>query len=193
MAIVRHLAELHGGTVRADSAGENQGATFTLTLPLRTDVPVVDELLPAGPGASGPAACDELPQLDDVSVLVVDDNADSRNLLRELLAGHGAAIVTAGSTDEAIQLFRRLRPDVLVSDIAMPGEDGYDLIRRVRELGEHEGGRTPAVALTAYVRGEDRTAAFAAGYDRHIRKPVDVAELVTAVAQLAHQVPSRAD
>ncbi len=192
MAIVRHLAELHGGTVRADSAGENQGATFTMTLPLRANVAVADEL-PAGPAASEPAACDELPQLEDVSVLVVDDNADSRNLLRELLSGHGAATVTAGSTDEAIQLFRRLRPDVLVSDIAMPGEDGYDLIRRVRQLGEHEGGRTPAVAVTAYVRGEDRTAAFAAGYDRHIRKPVDVAELVTAVAQLAHQVPSRAD
>ena len=192
MAIVRHLAELHGGTVRADSAGENQGATFTMTLPLRANVAVADELA-AGPAASEPAACDELPQLEDVSVLVVDDNADSRNLLRELLSGHGAATVTAGSTDEAIQLFRRLRPDVLVSDIAMPGEDGYDLIRRVRQLGEHEGGRTPAVAVTAYVRGEDRTAAFAAGYDRHIRKPVDVAELVTAVAQLAHQVPSRAD
>jgi signal transduction histidine kinase len=192
MAIVRHLAELHGGTVRADSAGENQGATFTMTLPLRANVAVADEL-PAGPAASEPAACDELPQLEDVSVLVVDDNADSRNLLRELLSGHGAATVTAGSTDEAIQVFRRLRPDVLVSDIAMPGEDGYDLIRRVRQLGEHEGGRTPAVAVTAYVRGEDRTAAFAAGYDRHIRKPVDVAELVTAVAQLAHQVPSRAD
>ena len=192
MAIVRHLAELHGGTVRADSAGENQGATFTMTLPLRANVAVADELA-AGSAASEPAACDELPQLEDVSVLVVDDNADSRNLLRELLSGHGAATVTAGSTDEAIQLFRRLRPDVLVSDIAMPGEDGYDLIRRVRQLAEHEGGRTPAVAVTAYVRGEDRTAAFAAGYDRHIRKPVDVAELVTAVAQLAHQVPSRAD
>jgi signal transduction histidine kinase len=193
MAIVRHLAELHGGTVRADSAGENQGTTFTVTLPLRANVAVADEWVPAGSAGSEPAPCDELPQLDDVSVLVVDDNADSRNLLRELLSEHGAATVTAGSTDEAIQLFRRLRPDVLVSDIAMPGEDGYDLIRRVRNLAEHEGGRTPAVALTAYVRGEDRTAAFAAGYDRHIRKPVDVAELVTAVAQLAHQVPSRAD
>jgi CheY-like chemotaxis protein len=138
-------------------------------------------------------ASEDLPHLDGVSVLVVDDNQDSRNFLRELLAEHGAAIATAGSTDEAMRIFRGQRPDVLVSDIAMPGEDGYDLIRQVRGLDDGEGGRTPAVALTAYVRGEDRHAAFAAGYDRHIRKPVDVAELVTTVAQLAHQVPSRAE
>jgi signal transduction histidine kinase len=193
MAIVRHLVELHGGTVRADSEGENQGATFTLTLPLRADLSTTVESVPADRVMDRSGASEDLPHLDGVSVLVVDDNQDSRNFLRELLAEHGAAIATAGSTDEAMRIFRGQRPDVLVSDIAMPGEDGYDLIRQVRGLDDGEGGRTPAVALTAYVRGEDRHAAFAAGYDRHIRKPVDVAELVTTVAQLAHQVPSRAE
>jgi CheY-like chemotaxis protein len=193
MAIVRHLVELHGGTVQADSRGENQGATFTLTLPMQLDAP------PPGDVAAGgdPLAAEQRrnpPRLDGVSVLIVDDDPDSRNFLRELLTEHGGAIVTAGSADEALQAFARLRPDVLVSDIAMPGADGYDLIRRVRALSDQEGGRTPAVAVTAYVRIEDQRAALAAGYDRHIRKPVDVRELVSAVAQLAHPpVPTEAE
>ena len=192
MAIVRHLAELHGGTVRADSAGENQGATFTLTLPMHVALPAsADPELRKHTDQDAGAPTD-LPPLDGLNVLVVDDDPDSRSFLQELLIEQGVSVATAGSTDEALQAFAQCRPDVLVSDIAMPGEDGYDLIKRVRALSEQDGGRTPAVALTAYVRLEDERAALSAGYDRHIRKPVDVAELVGAVAQLAG-APLRAD
>jgi signal transduction histidine kinase len=187
MAIVRYLVELHGGSVSADSGGENQGAKFTIVLPAR---PAVSET-ERGEGRTGAAAtvlaAADLPPVDGISVLLVDDDSDSRNFLSELLVKQGLTVSTAGSADEALEVFDRARPDVLVSDIAMPGEDGYDLIRRVRSLGDEDGGRTPAVALTAYVRAEDQRAALDAGYDRHIRKPVDLSELVTAVAQLAHQ------
>ena len=188
MAIVRYLVELHGGTVKADSAGENQGATFTIVLPVRLSVEAADDERVVRRSAGTAVPAEALPQLDGVSALVVDDDADSRNMLGEVLAKQGLTVLTAASADEAIDLFTRLRPDVLVSDIAMPGEDGYDLIRRIRALSDIEGGRTPAVALTAYVRVEDQRAALEAGYDRHIRKPVDVEELVTTVAELA-QVP----
>ena len=195
MAIVRHLVELHGGTVRADSAGENQGATFTILFPARIAVQPADEPGPMEHAMerSVSLAGDTLARLDGVTALVVDDDPDSRNFLRELLARQGLTVFSAASADEAMETFDRLRPDVLVSDIAMPGEDGYDLIRRVRARSEHEGGRTPAVALTAYVRIEDQRAAIAAGYDRHISKPVDVTELVTVVAELAHPVSSPAE
>jgi signal transduction histidine kinase/ActR/RegA family two-component response regulator len=193
MAIVRHLAELHGGTVGAESAGVGQGATFTLTLPMHVAMPVSVDPEVGKHLAEEAAAPADLPPLDGLNVLVVDDDPDSRSFLRELLIEQGVSVATAGSTDEALQAFAERRPDVLVSDIAMPGEDGYDLIKRVRALSDQDGGRTPAVALTAYVRSEDQRAAISAGYDRHISKPVDVAELVVAVAQLGHQIPTEAD
>jgi len=182
MAIVRHLVELHGGTVCAHSEGENQGSTFTASLPMRSSVP------PEPGDASEPPRQDEisepLPNLNGVRILVVDDVADSRCFLSALLQKQGATVWVAGSTEEAIDAFKAARPDVLVSDIAMPGQDGYDLIRHVRELAPHDGGRTPAVALTAYVRDEDAETALSAGYQRHIRKPVVVSELLGAVAAL---------
>ena len=192
MAIVRYLIELHGGTVRVESPGENQGATFTLALPMRQAVAAGDHREEAGP-APAAAAPATLPRLDGISVLVVDDDGDSRSFLLELFTERGTAVVTAASTDEALDIFRRLRPDVIVSDIAMPVVDGYELIRRVRALADHEGGRTPAIALTAYARTHDQQAAMAAGYDRHVRKPVDVGELIAAVAGLAHHVSTPAD
>jgi signal transduction histidine kinase len=185
MAIVRHLVELHGGTVKAESAGENLGATFTITLPARLQVGTGDELdvMPVKAEEDSPAKA--LPDLDGISVLVVDDDIDSRNFVCQLLENHGAKVAAADSTLSALTRFSQLRPDVLVSDIGMPQEDGYALIKRVRSLDSREGGNTPAVALTAYVRTQDEVAALSAGYHRHVRKPVDVSELITAVAELA--------
>jgi signal transduction histidine kinase len=185
MAIVRHLVELHGGTVGVSSDGENLGATFVLTLPIR--VGTVAAAGQADTQDAFPADDDlgPLPNLHGVSVLVVDDEADARQFVCTLLEKHGARATAAGSAAEAVETLARLRPDVLVSDIAMPGEDGYDLIRQIRRRQPHDGGRTPAVALTAYVRLQDEAAALRAGYDRHIRKPVVITELLGAVADLA--------
>jgi len=185
MAIVRHLVELHGGTVQARSEGENQGATFMAVLPLRVPQPADEHPDEYQAGLYDEPSGAALPHFDGVRILVVDDDADSRVFLSTLLENHGGLVSSAGSTTEAIGLFRQDRPDVLVSDIAMPGQDGYDLIRHVRELSADAGGLTPAVALTAYVRTEDQDAALAAGYDRHIKKPVVVSELLSAVAELA--------
>ena len=193
MAIVRYLVELHGGTVRAESEGENRGATFTAVLPLRVVQQSVDDGAHALRRAEfDEAGVEDLPQLSGVRILVVDDQQDSRAFLGALLQNQGAHVCLAGSTPEAVQVFTRERPDVVVSDIAMPGEDGYDLIRQLRALSANDGGRVAAVALTAYVRDEDVATALAAGYQRHIRKPVVVSELFAAVAELA-SAPSRAD
>jgi signal transduction histidine kinase len=186
MAIVRYLAELHGGTVRAESAGENQGATFTVVLPTRIELETSAPDEPVEGTENEEPEVEQLPQLSGVGVLVVDDEPDSRGFVCQLLVDQGATVTAAGSTSEAFETFVRERPDVLVSDIAMPGEDGYDLIRRVRSLSESDGGQTPAVALTAYVRNQDENAALTAGFDRHVRKPVAVAELIQVVADLAH-------
>ena len=184
MAIVRYLVELHGGTVRAESEGENRGATFTAALPIRT--PEAIEPLVAEPeDVLVPAHDAPRPQLDGLRILVVDDDGDSRGFLATLLEDHGAEVLAAGSTVQALELFRHHRVDVLVSDIAMPGQDGYDLIHRVRGLPAERGGLTPAVALTAYVRIEDQRAALGAGFQRHMRKPVDVDDLIAVVAELA--------
>ena len=184
MAIVRYLVELHGGTVRAESGGEGQGATFTIKLPARLEVrPDAD--FEAEQAETRGAVLAALPALDGVSVLVVDDDADARTFVCELLENHGAIVTTSDSATDAMRRFRQFRPDVIISDIGMPDEDGYSLIKRVRSLTAHEGGDTPALALTAYVRSQDENAALSAGYHRHVRKPVDVSELITAVAELA--------
>ena len=193
MAIVRHLAELHGGTVRADSAGENKGATFTLVLPMWVDVERSTQIAPDYSARQADVQPDDLPRLDGVTVLVVDDDPDSRNFVCQLLEDQGSSVSRASSTPEAFDRFLRVKPDVLVSDIAMPGEDGYALIRRVRTLSDREGGNTPAVAVTAYVRNQDEDAAIAAGYDRHIRKPVVIGELIQVISELAAAKPIPAD
>ncbi len=185
MAIVRHLVELHGGTVSAESAGENHGATFIARLPLRVDVRAPADGAPETSAEGPPARTGPLQPLSGVSILVVDDEADSRGFLCTLLEQQGATVRSAGSTAEALASFARARPHVLVSDIAMAGEDGYDLIRQVRQLDPGHGGETPAVALTAYVRGQDARAALNAGYHRHVRKPVVVDEFIATLAELA--------
>ena len=185
LAIVRHLVELHGGTVEADSPGEGRGATFVVKLPV---VPVyrkgdfAERVHPADGDTLPAYDCPE--RLDGVKVLVVDDEADTRELLRVGVGQCGAEVVTAGSAPEALEAIAEERPDLIVSDIGMPGEDGYDLIRQVRALPAGRGGRIPAIALTAYARTEDRLRALRAGYQSHIAKPVELAELVAVMASL---------
>ena len=185
MAIVRHLVELHGGTVRAQSEGEGLGATFVVRLPIRraarTDALREDE----GDALDADTPQEPLPFLHGIRVLVVDDDPDSRTFLCMLLERQGAHVASAESAVTAMREFRQRRPDVLVSDLAMPSEDGFDLIRGIRSMSVGDGGLTPAVALTAYVRDEDAAAALSAGYHRHLGKPVQVHQLIATVAELA--------
>ena len=185
LAIVRHLVELHGGTVRVWSEGPGQGATFTVRLPVRAVAGAVEAEHRASRAPSGVRALGQGAELGGLQVLVIDDEADARELLAAVLEHHGAAVQTAGSVDEALPLVERLRPDVLVSDIGMPGADGYDLIRRVRALPPGRGGLTPAAAVTGFARSEDGRRALAAGFDRHVAKPVEPVVLVDTVQALA--------
>ena len=183
LAIVRHLVELHGGTVHADSAGANKGASFTVSLPVRAvqaAAAIERSSLPIRP----PGEMGQL-SLSGLSVLVVDDEADARELIATVLEQAGARAITAASVDEALIQLVRERPDVLLTDIGMPDADGYTLLQKVRELAPDEGGRIPAAALTAYSRIEDARRAFAAGFLRHVAKPVEPAFLVAQVAALA--------
>jgi PAS domain S-box-containing protein len=188
LAIVRHLVELHGGSVRADSGGEGTGSTFTVRLP----VAPIHRREGAGTRVH-PAARDMLPahecpeRLDGLRVLVVDDEEDARELLAAGLGQCGADVTTVSSAQEALGALARGQFSVLVSDIGMPGEDGYELIRRVRALPAEGGGRTPAVAVTAYARTEDRLRAMRAGFEMHVSKPVELTELIVVVANLARR------
>jgi PAS domain S-box-containing protein len=193
LAIVRHLVELHGGTVRVKSPGEGQGSTFIVALPLSVAHLTPDEAVRVHPRAEelAPAdPCRDDPALDlrGIRVLVVDDEPDARETLQQILEHCNAEVRTVGSAAEAMKVLESWRPDVLLSDIGMPVEDGYDLIRRVRELPAERGGRTPAAALTAFARGEDRRRALRAGFQMHVAKPVDLQELATVVASLARGV-----
>ncbi|HEY0100837.1 MAG TPA: PAS domain S-box protein [Pyrinomonadaceae bacterium] len=185
LAIVRHLMELHGGTVRANSAGEGTGATFTVTLPIAAvhRREETEERTPEAARDMSPAHdCPE--RLDGLKALVVDDEPDARELLSVGLGQCGAQVTMASSARDALAALAAAKFDVLISDIGMPGEDGYELIRRVRELPPGAGGRTPAVALTAYARTEDRLRAMRAGFEMHVSKPVELAELIAIVANL---------
>ncbi|HYY43423.1 MAG TPA: ATP-binding protein, partial [Pyrinomonadaceae bacterium] len=188
LAIVRHLVELHGGTVHAESQGAGHGATFTVRLPV---IPIYnrDGLAERGQPAtreSQPAfGCPE--RLDGLKVLVVDDEADARELLRVGLGQCGAEVTAAGSAQEALAAFAAMRPEILISDIGMPDEDGYTLIRKIRALPAEAGGRIPAIALTAYARAEDRLQTLRAGYQMHVVKPVEITELVAVVASLVQR------
>ena len=188
LAIVRRLTELHGGVVSVHSEGAGRGATFTVHLPVRAVVPpapqpagAVTATLPEPPSA--PVA------LDGVKVLVVDDDADSRELITEVLSGAGATTRTTATGRDALSEVRRWRPDVLIADIGMPDEDGYTLVRQVRGLLGPDGGETPAVALTANARPQDRAVALAAGFSEHVSKPVSPEALVAVVARFANVSP----
>jgi PAS domain S-box-containing protein len=185
LAIVRHLVELHGGTARVDSRGEGQGTTFSLMLPLRAISRELGREERRHPTAESAPPLECPPELDGLRVLVVDDEPDTRLMLKVMLEQCGAEVTTAASARKALEVIERVRPDVLVSDIGMPEEDGYALMRKVRALPAGRGGRLPAAALTAYAGAEDRKRALRAGFQVHIPKPVDPAELVAAVASLA--------
>jgi signal transduction histidine kinase/ActR/RegA family two-component response regulator len=189
LAIVRHLVQLHGGSVHARSAGTGMGATFTISLP------VLDEQA-AGASTHAPSAAASAlaapatpsvppPRLDGVKVLLIDDEPDVREIVAEVLRGAGAEVVVAGNTVDALDLLTHERPQVILGDIGMPGLDGYEMLRRIRSLPAAEGGLTPAAAFTAYARIDDRRRALDAGYQLHLVKPVQPDVLVRAVAELA--------
>jgi len=188
LAIVRHLVELHGGTVQASSDGEGKGATFTVTLPI-TPVYQVD----SSGGRVHPAARDLLPaaeltdRLDGLTILIVDDEPDTRELLKQGLEYCGAKVRLAGSAAEAMDELIVSVPDILISDIGMPGTDGYDFIRQVRGMPSARGSKVAAIALTAYTRIEDRLQALRAGYDMHVPKPVELTELCAVAASVARR------
>jgi hypothetical protein len=188
LAIVRHLVELHGGTVRAESAGEGQGATFTVDLPLiiaRVPQPATRDEEQTHPTTDRGEGFMCPPELEGLHILFVDDEEDARALLTTILESCGARVTTVGSAREALEEIKGTKFDVLLSDIGMPGEDGYWLIKKVRKLPPEQGGQTPAAALTAYARAKDRMRVLRAGYQMHVPKPVDPAELVTVVANIA--------
>jgi PAS domain S-box-containing protein len=189
LAIVRHLVELHGGTVRVKSPGEGRGSTFTVLLPVSVAhlTPMDGTRVHPTAEATDASACQEDPTLNlkGIRVLVVDDEPDARETLQQILEHCDAEVRTAGSAAEALAVLETWQPHVLLSDIGMPGEDGYSLMRRVRELPPERGGRTPAAALTAFARGEDRRRALLAGFQMHVAKPVEVQELAAVVANLA--------
>ncbi len=189
LAIVKQLVELHGGRVRAQSAGLGKGATFIVTLPVTVvhseDEPADRRHPRATNGIAVPV--DSADDIAGIRVLVLDDEQDSRELVVRLLQDRKAIAFSAATATQALELIKAERPDVIISDIGMPGEDGYAFIRRVRILPPENGGQTPAVALTAYARAEDRVAAARAGFQQHITKPVEPAELIAVIASLSRR------
>jgi signal transduction histidine kinase len=186
LAIVRHIVELHGGTVGATSEGPGKGATFTVSLPIAQGrLAPPDELRDRAAG--GRSAPQDPPSLVGVRALFVDDEADARELITIMLAQGGAEVRTAVSATEALATCDEWRPDVLISDIGMPGGDGYSLMKELRARESERGGHIPAIALTAYGRREDRRRALSAGYESYVPKPVDPTELLAEVASLTNR------
>ncbi|MBD0387921.1 MAG: PAS domain S-box protein [Nostoc sp. C3-bin3] len=181
LAIARHVVELHGGTIQAQSQGIGQGATFTVKLPILEESRGESLSLSSHPSPPSPSSPNPLTNL---RVLVVDDEADVRQWITAVLEESGAKVSTFSSTRQALEALEELHPDVLISDIGMPGEDGYALMRKIREIEAERGGRIPAVALTGYARVEDYKEALAAGFQLHVAKPVRAAELIAVVASL---------
>ncbi|MEP6777020.1 MAG: ATP-binding protein [Chthoniobacterales bacterium] len=185
LAIVKNLAELHGGSVRAESAGANQGATFTIALPVAiANLDSSSDSRHPRTGANNEVPSDG-PDLSGIRILAVDDEADARYLVQRILSSAGAVVQTASSGAEALEAMKTAQPHVLISDIGMPGEDGYAVIRKVRALDGNDGGNIPAIALTAFARSDDRRRAIMSGFQMHMAKPVEPAELVAMVASLA--------
>jgi two-component system CheB/CheR fusion protein len=182
LSIARQLVHLHGGSIHAHSEGKGRGATFTITLPLRTE-----ESIPRIPVLPHDPARIPKGRLAGAMVLIVDDEADAREPVRRVLEEVGAEVVAVGSADEALAVLRQQRPDVIVSDIEMPGTDGYELIRRIRGLPAAGGGDVPAIALTSHGTLAERDRAFAVGFSSHLTKPADAVLLVAAIAELLPQ------
>jgi CheY-like chemotaxis protein len=183
LAITRHLVELHGGTIEARSGGVGQGARFTIKVPVR-----IPEALEA---QAPPSAAQEPPSrsLEGLRVLVVDDELDTREMVGTLLADESATVLLAGGVREAVALLERERVDLVISDLAMPGEDGFALIARLRELPR--GSQVLAIALTGHGRSEVRAEVMRAGFDLHLSKPIDPEELLGVVGRLMRTGPAR--
>jgi PAS domain S-box-containing protein len=193
LSIVKQLVELHGGSVRVESAGENQGSTFVVCLPLQIarHSTQEDRVHPS----QGPEMPTSLTTIDltGLKILVVDDEIDAANVVQRLLTHRGAQVTTASSAQQALQAFDLERPDVILSDIGMPNMDGYQLIREIRSRSAEQGGTIPAVALTAFARSEDRRRALLAGFQNHVTKPVDPGELLAVVAMLSGRTAVQTD
>jgi len=184
LAVARHLVELHGGTIRAESKGIGKGAVFSVDLPLAQE-------------RRDPARSEErrreverrrsrmgAVRLDGVHVLLVEDDDDSRKLLGTMLKRNGARVTSTKSAAEALAVFEGELPDVLISDIGMPDQDGYELMRKLRALPPQRGGKTPAIALTGYASRKDRDRALNSGYQQHMAKPIEQADMIKAIAAL---------
>jgi CheY-like chemotaxis protein len=180
LAIVRHLVELHGGTVSAHSDGVDKGATFSATFPL-----LADRTEPIAVAHSAELKASDIRALNGLRVLLVDDEPEARQIISTVITRTGAEVTVCTSASEALAKLGEWQPDVILSDIAMPDEDGYSFISKVRRLPRERGGETPAAALTAYARDVDRQQALAAGYQMHIAKPIGAGQLVSMIARLA--------
>jgi PAS domain S-box-containing protein len=185
LAIVKQLVDLHGGMVRVESAGEGQGASFIVSLPLAS-IPGKNDTQPEIHGLDHERAA-----LSGMKVLVVEDELDARELIKRILTQNNAEVIIAASAAEGLEMVKAQRPDVMISDIGMPGKDGYQLIRDVRNLPALQGGETPAIALTALAGSGDRTRALIAGYQMHLAKPVDSHELIATIGSLKGRMPKR--
>jgi CheY-like chemotaxis protein len=188
---VKHLVELHGGTVYAESAGIGRGTTLVVTLPVAAADISDARLERSDSSAEGLEPAPGTPRLDGVRVLVVDDDVDAVKLAEAILAGAGAEVRSCSRASEGLELLREWRPDVLVSDIEMPGEDGYALIRKVRALDPAEGGARPRSRSPPTGRTQDRHRSLEEGYSMHVPKPVDPGELTTIVAGLVSPLAAR--
>lgn len=185
LAITKQLVDLHGGNIQARSDGEGRGASFIVSLPLYIMQGELPEFEREHPQAAAMAALNaSRTKLEGVTVLVVDDEQDARDLIKRVLEGCNAKVVTAGSAAEALSILRTQKPDVLLSDIGMPEVDGYEFLRQVRLMPAENGGKVPAIALTAFARSEDRTRALMSGYQVHVSKPVEPSELLATVASV---------
>jgi CheY-like chemotaxis protein len=187
LSIVRHIVELHGGEIEAESAGKDLGSTFTIKLPMLGTGDGNGQPRPRHPSASDDITNVLLRRLDKIRVLLVDDEPTANEAVQALLEGCGAEVRVAGSSAQALQVLDIWKPDILISDIAMPEEDGYLLIKKIRARSAENGGDIPAAALTAYAKIEDRVSILAAGFQMYLAKPADPSELIAVVSSLARR------
>ncbi len=178
---------MHGGAVSASSPGKNQGSTFNIRLPL-TSIAARASYAESRRRISNERSPEEGQRLDGISILLVEDNPDTLDMLRYIFDERGAEVITAASVPEALDALERRSPNALVSDIALPDQDGYELIRQVRERAPEHGGQIPAVAVTAYAAPEDRVRALDSGFQRHLAKPIDPDEMIAVVASLVGRI-----